>query len=198
VEERERMEALALDAGGQIVCAATSDEELALDSRADREAFLILYDRYVARVERYIAVRIGSAEVEDLVGTTFERALARMHTYRPQRGTFAAWLFAIAHNAVVDRHRAAGRVVELDASLQVISSEPGPEVLAEEHERARHVRRLLEQLPPDQRDALALRYGGGLRFSEVGRSLGRSESAAKMLVQRGLAAMRAAMHEEDR
>ena len=61
-----------------------------------------------------------------------------------------------------------------------------------------HVRRddALAATGPDQRDALALRYGSGLRFAEVGRSLARSESAAKMLVQRGLAALRAGMNEE--
>jgi RNA polymerase sigma-70 factor (ECF subfamily) len=173
-----------------------SDEALALAARSDRQAFLLLYDRHVGRVERYITLRIGAPEVEDLVSATFERALSRIHTFSPRRGSFAGWLLAIAHNAVVDRYREGRRTADLDLSELAASGEPGPESVAESHETAEGVRRLLGALSADQRDALALRYGAGLRFAEVGRSLARSESAAKMLVQRGLAALRAGMSEE--
>jgi RNA polymerase sigma-70 factor (ECF subfamily) len=173
-----------------------SEEALALVVRGDRQAFLLLYDRHVCRVERYIALRIGAAEVEDLVSVTFERALESIHTFNPRRGSFAGWLLAIAHNAVVDRYREGKHTVGLDLAELAPSAEPGPEMVVESHETAEGVRRLLSTLPADQRDALALRYGSGLRFAEVGRSLARSESAAKMLVQRGLAALRAGMNEE--
>jgi hypothetical protein len=96
-EERDRMEALALEAGDVVAGASTSDKALARAARADREAFLTLYDRYVARVERYIAVRIGSDEVEDLISprpaasvsakTLLERAAQVAGHVRPYRAT---------------------------------------------------------------------------------------------------------------
>jgi RNA polymerase sigma-70 factor (ECF subfamily) len=192
------MEAMTMECHAAAEALAVTDEALALAASDDRRAFLTLYDRYAGRVERYIAMRIGQGEVEDLVSTTFERALSRIHTFRQRRGSFAAWLFAIAHNAIVDRHRTAGRMVELNEAGLVITSEHGVETLVEEREAAMRLRLLLQGLPPDQRDALALRYGADLRFAEVGHALGRSESAAKMLVQRGLRALREELHGEDR
>jgi hypothetical protein len=53
-----------------------SDEALASAARQDREAFLILYDRYVLRIGRYVAARTGSADVEDIVSSVVVKALA--------------------------------------------------------------------------------------------------------------------------
>jgi RNA polymerase sigma-70 factor (ECF subfamily) len=89
---------------------ADDDATMARSAARDRQAFVALYDRYVGSIERYVAARTGSSDVEDLVSVTFTRALARIHTYRPERGSFAAWLFTIARNAVVDHYRERARV----------------------------------------------------------------------------------------
>jgi RNA polymerase sigma-70 factor (ECF subfamily) len=166
------------------------DADLARAAARDRQAFLALYDRYVGRIERYVAARIGSSEVEDLVSVTFTRALARIDTYRPDRGTFAAWLFTIARNAVVDRQRESAHSVSLDPADEIAGQQPDPEAWALVNEERRTVRVALEHLTPEQRDALALRYAADLPFAAVAQALGKSEPATKMLVQRGLQALR--------
>jgi RNA polymerase sigma factor (sigma-70 family) len=55
---------------------------------------------------------------------------------------------------------------------------------------------LLESLPEAQRHAIGLRYGADLSFRDVGQALGKSEAAAKMLVQRGLETLRDALSKE--
>ncbi len=41
----------------------------------------------------------------DLTATTFERAFAGRHAFRPRDGGLGAWLFRIARNAAIDAHR---------------------------------------------------------------------------------------------
>src|SRR5437868_2289089 len=70
------------------------DEELARAAGAGRQAFMVLYERYIQRVQRYVFSQVTHpAEVEDLVSTIFFRALTKIDTYQPQRGSFSAWLF---------------------------------------------------------------------------------------------------------
>lgn len=79
-------------------------------ARRDPTAFLPLYDRYAQRLERYVLATLGSREdAEDVVSAAFMQAIARIDTFDPERGSFAAWLFTIARNLVRMHHRRGGR-----------------------------------------------------------------------------------------
>jgi RNA polymerase sigma-70 factor (ECF subfamily) len=164
----------------------------------DRAAFLELYDRYVARIERYVAARTSAADVEDFVSVTFERALARRASFKAGKGTYAAWLFAIARNAITDGYRARRGVAERQSAPVEEDPAPGPEQALLASEARLRVRSALRDLTDDQRDALALRFAAELPFNEVARALGKSEPAARMLVQRALHSMRRRLEEDDR
>lgn len=176
-----------------------SDETLAASTQEGRDAFIELYDRYVGRVESYLFARLGrSTDIEDLVSATFERALTHIATYQAERGRFATWLFAIARNIVND-HLRRGRRVQIFSGIpaEVGETRPGPEDEIIRRESDLAVRRAMIALTDEQRDALALRYLAGLSYAETALALGKSEPAAKMLVRRGLAALRAQLSEED-
>ena len=167
-----------------------AEPEAALVARAkvEPEAFAALYARYVGPVYRYCYARLGSREeAEDATSQVFLRALAALPRYR-ERGTFAAWLFAIAHNTVTDTHRTRGRVVA-DTTDDRIDRAPTPEERAIVDEERRMVRQLLAALPPDQRRALELRLAG-LTGVEIAGVLGRSHRAVKMLQFRAIAKLR--------
>jgi RNA polymerase sigma-70 factor (ECF subfamily) len=174
---------------------AMTDADLAV--ARDRSTFLELYDRYVARIERYVAARTSPADVEDIVSMTFERALARRTSFRPGKGTYASWLFTIARNVIADTYRAKARRAEQQSIPVEEDGDPGPEDVALAHEDRLRVRAAIQELTPDQRDALALRFAGELPFSEVASALGKSEPAAKMLVQRALNSLRRLLQEDD-
>ena len=48
-------------------------------------------------------------------------------------------------------------------------------------------------LPEVQRDAIWLRYAGGLNAREIGHVLGKSEAAVQKQIQRGLESLREAL-----
>jgi len=156
-------------------------DEAALVARAvrDRAAFAPLYARYVGPVYGYCYRCLGKTEdAEDATSQTFYQALAALPRYHG--ASFSAWLFAIAHNVVVDMCRRRRPYLPLDAVPDPISLAPSPEDIAL---AADDRRRVLASLSPAQRMVVELRLIG-LRGAEIAAVLGRSLASVKMLQQR--------------
>jgi RNA polymerase sigma-70 factor (ECF subfamily) len=166
-----------------------SDRELV--SRAqdgDRAAFASLYRRYVDAVHRYCFRRLEERDAaEDATSLVFTRALASLPRYR--EGSFRAWLFAIAHNAVVDAHRRRRPNVPLDDLADRPAADPTPEESVLIGEERRSVRTLLAHLTPDQRRVIELRLAG-LNGAEIARVLGRSTNAVDVAQYRAMRRLR--------
>ena len=169
---------------------AAPDEELVgWAQRGQREAFGALYDRYLPRVYGYCHRLLGSREAaEDANGQVFLKALAALPAYRAR--AFRGWLFAIAHNAVVDELRARRGDHPLEAAAGVRDPAPSPEELvvgaAEQDDLLALVRRLAE----DQRHVVALRLAG-LSAAEIGEALGKPRNAVDGLQHRAVLRLRA-------
>jgi RNA polymerase sigma-70 factor (ECF subfamily) len=166
-----------------------TDAVLVARSQRDRHAFGALYDRYFDAVYRYCYVRLGSAErAEDAAHQIFVRALEGVGRYQ-ESGRFRSWLFTIAHNVVLNELAARPQGMTHEEMEFVMDPAAGPEAEAVPAVELQRVRAALVQLPPDQRQAIALRLAG-LTGREIARELGRSHEAVKMLQQRGLARLR--------
>ena len=182
------MEVKALaDARVTPVHAADPDADLVAAARARPSEFVALYDRYFARVLGYVRVRIrDSATCEDVTSHVFTTALAEIGRFRGQ-GPFAGWLFQIARNAVYDAQRrrmTESRVVER-ANL-----DPTPEERVLERERAEELRALIRRLRPEQQHLLALRYGAGLSFEEIGAVVDAAPATVRVRMHRILEELR--------
>jgi RNA polymerase sigma-70 factor (ECF subfamily) len=149
-----------------------SDAELlARVGERDREAFEILYGRYVRPVFGLALRRLGDrGHAEDAVQEAFAAIWRSASTYRPERGAAGGWLYTVARNAIVDRLRRNGPTV--DAELpELASSEPGPARRSEDSDVAWRVHRALEELQPREREVIELAYWSGMSQSEVARYL---------------------------
>lgn len=166
------------------------DAALVAEARRDPSRFLALYDRHFARVHRYVRLRVGeSAAAEDVTSDVFMTALSKIGEFRGD-GAFGAWLFRIAQNAVRGAHRRRPPARLDDEALAVRDEGPSPEDEVVSRERAAELRELLAGLRSDQQDLLALRYGVGLPYSEIGQVLGMSAGAARVAVHRILEDLR--------
>ena len=166
----------------------TSDEALVALALHDRQAFGLLYDRYVDPVYRYCSGRLGSREeAEDATSLIFSRALAALPTHRG--ASFRSWLFAIAHNVVVNARRDASCQHPLAMAVDAADPGPRPEDLAETAERRRSVSEALALLPEEQRRVVELRMAG-LTGPEVAAALGRSHDSVRTTQRRALARLR--------
>jgi RNA polymerase sigma factor (sigma-70 family) len=147
--------------------AAVLPNELALVTRAVIEpaAFAAVYDHYFPRVYNYVRYRVQDSETtDDITAQTFERALTNISRFRPERAPFAAWLFAIARNAVNDHLRAQKRRhwLSLDVLRDRIGSEPQPEEATVRGETFAELLAAVARLSDRERDLIALKFGAGL------------------------------------
>jgi RNA polymerase sigma factor (sigma-70 family) len=169
------------------VPAVDPDADLVAAARARPSEFLGLYDRYFARVLGYVRLRIrDDATCEDVTSHVFTTALAEIGRFRG-RGPFAGWLFQIARNAVYDAQRRRStepRVIERAAS------DPTPEELVLERERAEELRALIRLLRPEQQHLLALRYGAELSFEDIGAAVGAAPATVRVRMHRILEELR--------
>ena len=167
------------------------DQELAQRSLVDAEAFGVLYDRYCTRIYHFVHRRIGDhATAEDVTAEVFFKALRAISTYRPAAGPFSAWLYRIASNAVIDYFRARHVTMSLDVTMDTPDrGAPVDEQVVDRVEAAR-VWTAIDSLGQAQRTAVILRYERDLPLAEIAAHMGRTEGAVKLLLNRGMAAVR--------
>ena len=164
--------------------------DLAHQARTDAEAFGELYRRHVTRVYRYHMAHTGNVkDAEDLTSQTFMAALEGIGSFRGA-GSFAAWVLGIAARKKAMFFRRIKPEVQIEAADQVANSSLLTDQLANQRLRLDSITRALKQISPERADAIALCFFSELTYAEVGVVLNKSESAAKMLVTRGLQDLR--------
>jgi RNA polymerase sigma-70 factor (ECF subfamily) len=174
---------------------AEGDDIVVNAALADPAAFGLLYERYYDRVYRYCRTRTPTHEDSaDLTQQIFVQAFQNLRRYSPRGSSFAAWLFRIAHNLVIDAHRQRRQSTipwdDLPEATALVAREAGPEEAALLNDELTRLRTALTELSPDQRNILALRFAAGLSVREMAAVTGKSESATQMRLWRTLKAIR--------
>ncbi|TME31571.1 MAG: sigma-70 family RNA polymerase sigma factor [Chloroflexi bacterium] len=155
-----------------------------------------LYDELLAPIYRYIAVRVHRREdAEDLTQVVFERIVAGLPRYRSGRSPFAAWVFRIARNAVIDHVRRERPTEQLDPVHEVPHGEE-VEAISLRGEQIRELRRAIANLTPDQQEAIVLRFVAGLSAEEAAQVMGRRAGTIRGLTFRAIGALRRHLNED--
>jgi len=82
--------------------------------QGDSEAFGRIYSLFFKKIYCYLYYRCLHRETaEDLTSQVFLRALEKLSTFRAGEGTFFAWMYGIAHNALVDFYRSRVRTLDV-------------------------------------------------------------------------------------
>ena len=169
-------------------------ERLIVDAaRAGSDAALSeLYTLYFPRVYRYILARTGNSyDAEDLTEEVFMKVLEAIERFEWREAPFSAWLFRIAHNAVISQRRkdgARGRSAPLTEGLALDSQ--GPDELVENRLALREIMYAAQKLPEAQRQVIALRFGAGLSVAETARAMNKGEGNVKVIQHKAIAKLR--------
>jgi RNA polymerase sigma-70 factor (ECF subfamily) len=167
------------------------DASLAERSRMDADAFGTLYDRYCDRIYRYVFRRLRDHEAaEDVTAEIFLKVLRAIDTYRRATAPFSTWLYRIAANAVVDYVRGRRITTSLEVTADAADIGVSVEELAITRVEAARVWQAVDNLTDAQRMAVTLRFGSDLPIADIAEQMGRTEGAVKLLLNRGLTAVR--------
>ena len=149
----------------------------------DEGAFSQLVEVYQRPVFNLCYRMLGdAAEAEDAAQETFIRAYTRLASYDPNR-KFSSWMLAIASHYCIDRlrQRRMGLVAwdDLPTGSWLSDMQPKPEEVALDRETQRQVRELLNDLPPDYKAVVTLRYWHELSYEEIAETLHTTVPAIK-------------------
>lgn len=142
----------------------------------DRSAISELIERHSQRVRSYIGMMVKDDDVaDDIFQETFIKAVKVIDEGGyTDSGKFLSWVLRIAHNRVLDhfrREKSSRQLNEKEAGYDVLGSLRIAENTVEDNivhnELMETVRRLVEELPDDQREVVRLRYYSKLSFQEI-------------------------------
>ena len=159
--------------------------------KGDRGALEELYLIHFDRIYSYLHMSVGNRhDAEDLTTQTFLKMLESIGKFKFQAAPFSAWLFRIAHNLAMDHFRAARRW----QPEEEVPEPPGQEELSAEDEAMHSIGRasmleLIDDLSPEQRQVLTLKFVFNFGNSEVATILGKTEGAVKSLQHRALVSL---------
>ena len=174
---------------------ADSDEDLMRRVAArDRDAFETLYRRYARPVYALALRRLGDREgAEEAVQETFAAVWRSAKSYRAERGTASAWLYAVARHAIIDRARQKREnAAEVPDEADVRA---GPAERAEESWLTWRVHSALELLPERERVVIELAYWSGLSQTEIASYLDVPLGTVKTRTRTGLARLAGLLEE---
>lgn len=165
---------------------ATILEWIQQAKQGNQDAFAELVYNYQDAVYNLTYRMLGErAEAEDAAQETFLRAYLHLYRYDAER-SFKTWLLSIASNHCIDRLRKRRiRWLSLDdplpseSALALSSPEPTPEEWSLSKERGQNIQRLLDELAPEYRAAVVLRYWYDYSYIEIAQTLETTESAIK-------------------
>ena len=139
----------------------------------------------------FLAYRTGDrALAEDLLADAFERALRARGRFDRRRGSEKTWLYAIALNVLRDHARrtaAEGRAYDRTGPE---SERPDPLAAVEHRDELAHA---LAALGPEEREAIALRFGADMTVPEMAKLLREPLTTMEGRVYRALRKLRTAL-----
>lgn len=135
---------------------------------------------------RFCAAQAGRERAEEVFQETMLAALRAYDQVR-DAASVRSWLFSIAVRKAIDAHRAAARLPRPVADPESSSPGAGTEEIALLDDA---VWEPVRRLPEKQRQAVTLRYLGGLSHAEIADVMGTSDAAARRNVFEALKRLR--------
>ena len=167
---------------------AQTDAAAIACSLRDPEAFVVVFERHFSPIHRYLRVRVGTADADDLAAQVFEVAFRRRADYRRETADARPWLFGIATKLASDHRRrqrrgvaALGRLLARDAERPAAADEPvdGSEL-----------REALASVRPEDRDLLFLHACLELTYEECAVALALPIGTVRSRLHRARARLR--------
>lgn len=152
----------------------------------DEKCFEILITRHKSRIYNFIFSKVLNRDVaEDVFQDTFIKVINTLKRGKyNEEGKFLPWVMRIAHNLVIDYFRKNNRMPkfrntdEFDIFSVLGDGELNAEKQLIKEQVMSDVRRVVEELPDDQREVLVMRMYKDMSFKEISECTGVSINTA--------------------
>lgn len=164
-----------------------SDALLVKDYMSGNESALaVLIKRHESKVYGFIYSKVADREISnDIFQDTFIKVIKTLKTNSyNEEGKFLPWIMRIAHNLIIDFYRKSKKMPLFreteDFSIFSIMSDDSltieNQIIADQVEV--DIRRLVEELPSDQKEVLIMRMYQDMSFKEISETTGVSINTA--------------------
>ena len=152
----------------------------------DENALSILIHRHKQKIYSFIYSKIFDKDItEDIFKDTFIKVIKtlKMGKYN-EEGKFLPWVMRISHNLVIDHFRKNTRMPKFDNSgeFSIFSVLSDSSLNAEKRlikdQVESDLRRLIEELPEDQKEVLVMRMYNDMSFKDISDKTGVSINTA--------------------
>jgi len=173
--------------------------------KGEQSSFEEIIRRHKNKVYAYISLYIrDQALVEDIFQDTFLKVIQSVKAGKYyDNGKFLSWVMRIAHNLIIDHFRRLKQMnvisndnYESDLFNSQRLSDPNVEDIIVKGQIRKDVRKLIGQLPDDQREVVILRHYSGLSFKEIAEITDVSINTALGRMRYALINMRRLMEEK--
>ena len=162
----------------------------------DKDAFFVLYNRYLSKVFNRVKSKIPPQDAEDVTQDVFIAVSRSLKGYK-QEARFNTWLYTIVNRQIADFYRRRSRVSSgTDAEVELEEGEGVASVLdSQEIDQQMLIQRAMGSLPEHYQEIILLQFADGLTFNEIAEQRQQSLEAIKSLYRRAIQAVRTAMNE---
>lgn len=181
---------------------ASDWELIEMFKQGKEEVFEEIVRRYQKKVVNTTYRMMGNQEdAHDLAQEVFLRVYRNLHKFQG-RSSFSTWLFTIASNICRDELRKRQRRVQADSLSEPVQFTDGevereiadesmtPETLSLKRELNDEIQAVVDQLPPEQKEAIVLREFQGFSYEEIAEISGVSLGTVKSRISRARMSMR--------
>ncbi len=165
----------------------TDEECVRRIRRGEYDALRVLYERYYPLVWQYIKLKVVQPEdVDDICSQVWVKVLDKITQLKKPR-CFQKWLYRLVNYQIIDYYRQRKR----DAKRYYGKSIAGEHFFRFTKEKKNFAHRLTENvqnilrlMPPQHVQVLQLKIGSGFTYAEIGKIMGKSESAVQKMFER--------------
>lgn len=152
--------------------------------RGEEAALRECYEEIGPLVRAYVQRFVPSADVDDVLQTTFFELWRCRRRYEPER-SLEAFVLGIARNRAIDSlRRRRHEVVEVSQLRHLVGDDGGE--LVERLASAAELRRALDELSPEQRQSIELAYFAHRTQAEIADQLNIPLGTVKARMSRGM------------
>jgi RNA polymerase sigma-70 factor (ECF subfamily) len=163
--------------------------------KGDRQEYALLVEKYKSPIYNLAYRMTGNlGDAEDLTQETFIRAYQYLWRYDTRKKLFS-WLYTIAFNLIKNHYKKnkKSNISEELSAHSLADNSPSPEA---KFIKTQEISLGLLRLEYELRALLIMKYQQGLSFEEISEITGKSLSAVKMRIYRGLEKLKELMNEE--